>query len=257
MNGAFYIGATGLRSQERALEIIANNIANLNTTAFKRSEVRFAELVGPPASPTDPTTSAQDLTGAMSGVTVDASPSVFEQGTLKATGKPLDIAISGDGFIELMAPGGQMQLWRGGSLKVNEDGYLAADNDLPLKAMISVPIGATAISIDQSGKVQALIGGSASPTDIGKLDLVMPKDITQLTPLGNGLYQPLNEADLVTTAPGEDGAGTVVQGSIETSNVQLSDEMVTLLIMQRAYGANAQVVQAGDQMMAIANGLKR
>ncbi|MDR3508525.1 MAG: flagellar hook-basal body protein [Caulobacteraceae bacterium] len=257
MNGAFYIGATGLQAQERALEVVANNVANLNTTAFKRSEVRFAELVGAPPSASDPKPIAGSLADLMSGVTADASPRVFAQGELRTTGKALDLAISGDGFIEVLGPAGQVQLWRGGTLKINADGYLATDTGLTLKAMIAVPNGASALTIDASGKVQATVNGAATATDIGKLELVLPKDLTQLSALGDGLYQAQSQADLVSAAPGEDGAGTLTQGSLETSNVQLSDEMVTLMIMQRAYAANAQIIQAGDQLMAIANGLKR
>jgi len=217
--------------------------------------MRFSELVSSTAQPSDPTSGATDpsLTGAM----VDATSRVFTQGELKPTGQPLDVAINGDGFLELLGPGGQVMLWRGGSLKVDEDGYLAASNGMPLKAMISAPLSATSISIGADGKVQAIVGNDAKPTQIGQIDLVRVKDTATLQVMGEGLYQPANESDLITAAPGEDGAGVLVAGSIESSNVQLSDEMVTLLLLQRAYAANAQVVQAGDQLMAIANSLRR
>lgn len=253
MNGAFYIGATGLEAQQRALDVVANNIANINTPAYKRSEVRFSELLAPRQGPEV----APDALALLSGVAVAASPKVFAQGDLRQTGRPLDVAIEGEGFIELMGPAGQDMLWRGGTLKVGADGYLAAAGGMPLKAMISVPLGATAISIDRGGKVQAEVAGEAGLVDIGQIDLVLAKDTAGLTAVGEGLYQPANDADLLSVAPGEDGGGSLAQGSIESSNVQLSDEMVTLLLLQRAYGANAQVLQAGDQLMAIANNLKR
>ena len=105
--------------------------------------------------------------------------------------------------------------------------------------------------------MEALVGADPSPVVIGQVDIVKSKDVTGLTAAGEGLYKPASNLDLVSLSPGEDGAGVFVQGSIETSNVQLADEMVTLLLMQRAFSANAQVVQAGDQLMSIANSLKR
>jgi flagellar basal-body rod protein FlgG len=257
MNGAFYIGATGLHAQERALDVIANNIANMNTPAFKRSQVRFSELVGPGRGQLDAALLPADSSTALSGVALDSTARVFAQGELKQTGSPLDIAVSGDGFIELMGPAGQELLWRGGTLKVNEDGNLANAEGLTLKAMISVPRGATGIAIAQDGKVTAQLAGQTEAVQIGRIELAMPKDVTTLSALDGGLYQIADASDLISVTPGEEGGGVFVQGSLETSNVQLSDEMVTMLLMQRAYAANAQIVQAGDQLMSIANGLKR
>lgn len=255
MNGAFYIGATGLQSQQRALDVVANNIANLNTPAFKRSEVRFSELLPPAAAGDVEALLPADALAALSGVSATASARVFSQGELRQTGQPMDVAIEGRGFIELMGPGGQTYLWRGGSLKVDADGYLATSQGLPLKAMISVPIEAKSISIDRDGLVRAQ--GDSEVVEMGQIDIVLAKDIDGLAAVGDGLYQTAEPTDLVTVAPGDEGSGAIVQGSVETSNVQLSDEMVSLLLLQRAYAANAQVLQAGDQLMAIANNLKR
>ena len=257
MNGAFYIGATGLSAQQSALEVVANNIANVNTTAFKRSETQFSALVSPQAAPGGAPSTSQNLSGSLSGVMVGATPIVLTEGSLQQTGQPLDLAIEGAGFVELMGPGGQLMLWRGGSMEVNSDGYLAAPNGLPLKAMISVPAGTSSIAIQSSGKVEAYVGSETTPTDIGQIDLATVKDPAALTAQNGGLYQVENDSDLVTSAPGENGAGVLAIGSLEASNVQLSDEMTTMLLLERAYGANAQVVQAGDQLMSIANSLKR
>lgn len=252
MNGAFYIAATGLRSQQRALEVVANNVANINTPAFKRAEVRFAQMVGP----ADPAAMSSAVGGAtLAGVRVDQERAVFTQGDLKRTGDPAHLAIDGDGFIELLGPAGQTLLWRGGALVVNADGLLTADNGLTLKAMVSAPLEATELSLDGDGVVRAI---TASGTEeVGRIDLVRVKDLSAIAPAGEGLYAVSDESLLMTARPGEDGAGRLVQGALESSNVQLSDEMVTLLLMQRAFAANAQVVQAGDQLMSIANGLKR
>jgi flagellar basal-body rod protein FlgG len=257
MNGAFYVGATGLSAQQRALDVVANNIANINTPGYKRTQARFSELVSPLARPDDPSADVGQTAPAMLGVSVDASPRDFTQGPLQVTGKAMDVAISGSGFIELAGPAGQTVLWRGGTLQVNPDGYLAAANGMMLKAMISAPAGTTGLTIGQDGKVTATVDGAATSRNIGQIDVVQVKDVTTLSSLDGGLYQVANDRDLISSAPGEDGAGVLKQGTIEGSNVQLTDEMVMLMLMQRAYSANAEVVQAGDQLMGIANSLRR
>lgn len=247
MNGVFYIGATGLDAQQRALEITANNIANVNTPAFKRSEVRFSELVAP-------TGAAADGGAGLAGVGLGRARAVQSQGELKATLDPAHLAIRGEGFIELMGPGGRTHLWRGGALGVNADGLLATANGMPLKAMISVPIEVGALSINGAGEVRAT---GPDGELLGRIDLARVRDAADLSTAGEGLYDVADEAALLTARPGEDGAGMLAQGVLESSNVELSSEMIALLLTQRAYAANAQVVQAGDQLMAMANGLRR
>lgn len=258
MNGVFYIGATGLDTQQRALDIVANNIANLNTRAFKQSHAQFSQMVAPMAVPTDgQPAAAGDAQAGLLGVKLDGAPVDFTPGQLTETGSALDLAINGSGFIELMGPGGQTVLWRGGSLMVNPDGYLAASNGMPLQAMISVPRDASGLSISADGKVTATVDGSAQPLSLGQIELSQDNDPSSLTAIGGGLYVPQSESDVARAAPGSEGTGVLAQGFAEASNVDLSREMVTLLLMQRTYSANAQVVQAGDQLMAIDNELKR
>jgi flagellar basal-body rod protein FlgG len=254
MNGAFYIGATGLDAEQRALDAIANNIANINTPAYKRYEVRFGEIVAAGASDEE---LAPTAASALLGVHADTAARVFEQGAIKPTGRALDVAIDGDGFIELIGPEGQVLLSRGGSLTINPDGFLASPEGFPLKAMISAPLDATDFAITPDGLVYAAVAGQSKPSEIGKIDLVRVKDMSSLKALDGGLFSPANEADLVAAEPGQDGAGRLAPAALESSNVELADEMVTLLLLQRAYAANAQVVQAGDQLMSIANNLRR
>lgn len=257
MNGVFHIGATGLHAQDRALNVVANNITNMNTPGFKRGGVRFAEMVGAQgaAAGADPAAAAGVAT-AMFGVTAEAGERLFLPGEMRATGNPLDLAIQGEGFIELAGPDGRTLLWRGGTLRVSEDGFLAGAGGLPLKAMIAVPEGATALTIDAAGEVRAIAPGETEPASIGRIDLVLVRNMPGLTGMENGLYRAAADSDVVSTEASERG-GSFVQGSVELSNVELNDEMVSLMMMQRAYAASAQVVQAGDQLMAIANGLKR
>ena len=250
MNGAFYIGATGLHAQQRALDIVANNIANINTPGFKRGEVRFSELVGADGSASRPG-------GDATGVSASAAQRVYTQGALRQTGSPLDLAIDGEGYVELLGPGGETMLWRGGTLAVNRDGLLTAANGLPLKSAITVPQGATALAVGRDGIVTATVAGEAQPSEIGRIGIVKVRDMAALAEADGGLYRVRADDDLAAFDPGEEGAGSLVQGALEGSNVELTDEMVSLLVLQRAYAASAQIVQAGDQLMAIANGLKR
>lgn len=257
MEGAIYIGATGLDAQQRALEVAANNIANVNTPGFKRAEVSFSELVGGANAPAGASTSPSAPDDELAGVVTNPTRRDFTQGTLRSTGSALDVAIDGDGFIELLGPDGQTLLWRGGTLAINRDGLLIAANGLPLKSSITVPEGATKLSIAADGSVSAVVDGEAQPEDLGKIDLVKVRDIGALSEQDGGVYSIGAEDDLVSADPGNGGAGTFVQGTLENSNVALNDEIVSLLVIQRAYAANAQLVQAGDQLWAIANGLKR
>jgi flagellar basal-body rod protein FlgG len=257
MNGAFYVGATGLQAQQRGLEVIANNVANINTSAFKRSEIRFSELVMRTAVRADVEPTVIALPDVLSGVEARIAPRVYAQGDLRQTGKPFDLAISGDGFVEVLGPGGQVWLWRGGGFQVGADGLLETDTGLTLKALIEVPEDAGEIRIERGGRVLAQVAGEEDPIAIGNISIAMPEDIANLEAVGQGYFRAADEQQLRIYEPGEQGKGVFVQGSIEASNVDLSSEMVTLLLMQRAYGANAQIVQAGDQLMAIANGLRR
>lgn len=255
MNGAFYIGAISLDAQQQALDIIANNIANLNTTAYKRQAVDFSSLVSPLGQTSPDAFPDVFALAAPAGVSIAATPHVWTQGTIEQTGKPLDLAIQGDGFLDVLGAGGRELLWRGGSLSVTPDGYLATSDGNVLKALISVPAGVQNFTISASGAVSANVDGTLR--QIGQLELVLPKDPSALADAGGGYYELSDPAAAYTVKPGLDGGGTLMQGALEGSNVQLADEMIALLLMQRAYGASAQVVQAGDQLMSIVNNLRR
>lgn len=258
MNGVFYIGATGLDSQQRGLEIVANNIANLNTPTFKQSHAQFSQLMGAEVARGRDVGNASPLVQPVFlGVKLDAASVDFTQGTLTESSSAFDVAINGTGFMELMGPGGQTLLWRGGTMMVNADGYLSAANGMPLQAMISVPRDASSLTINADGRVVATIKGGAEPLNIGQISIVQDVAPASLTAMNGGVYLPVSENDLVRSTPGDEGAGLLAQGYIETSNVDLATEMVSLLMLQRTYSANAQVVQAGDQLMSIANDLKR
>jgi flagellar basal-body rod protein FlgG len=157
----------------------------------------------------------------------------------------------------VLGPNGQTWLWRGGTVRLTADGLLETENGFALKAAIEVPEDSIALTIGRDGVVKSLSAGASDAVELGTVGLAMPRDPNMIEAVGSGYYRVSDETDIETVLTGEAGSGVIVQGSIEASNVELTNEMVTLLLMQRAYAANAQVLQAGDQLMAIANGLRR
>ncbi|MDR3438096.1 flagellar hook basal-body protein [Telmatospirillum sp.] len=248
MSAGMEIAAIGLRAQQQALDSIAGNVTNINTPTYKRSDLRFSELLVTPSS------GGND---GISAVSVSTRPAVDQQGQLQATGNSLDLAINGNGFIELMGSGGRTMLWRGGTLQVQDDGTLATSSGYQLKASVTVPKGASNLTINPDGKVYATSSGSAAPTQIGQINLVDMSGSAAIQRLDGGIYQVTDGSQLSEAAPGEDNLGNLVQGEQEQSNVDLNTEMVNLLISQRAYAASAQVVQAADQLYSLANSIRR
>lgn len=256
MNGAFEVGAVSLRAQQQALVTIANNIANVNTPSFKRSEIRFSEVIANQASPLSADASAVIDRPSSGGVRMSPREMLLAQGELRTTGNKLDFAIDGAGYLELMGPAGQTFLWRGGTLKVNDDGLLAADNGLPLRTAITIPDDATNLQISADGLVRADVADSGT-IELGQITLVKFDNEAMVERLDGGMFRPGEDMRTIEVRPGEDGAGLLVQGSIENSNVELTSQMVELLTVQRAYAASAQIVQAADQMAGLVNNLKR
>lgn len=254
MSGALEIAAIGMRTQQRALDAIANNVSNMNTPAFKGSELRFSELISAVATQSTDTRSSR--IDPVSGVELRLSPLIDAQGKLQSTGDQLDIAIDGTGFMELMGPAGQTLLWRGGKLKVLEDGILATAAGFPLKANISVPEDAVALRIDRAGKVMATVGSTTDEIELGTINLVKISDPTLIERLAGGVYSVQDETIVTEGSADEDGLGYLVQASLEQSNVDLNREMVNLIVTQRAYSASAQMLKAADELYSIANNLR-
>jgi len=257
MNGAFSIGAVGLDAQQKALDTIANNISNIATSGFKRTEVRFTEVLAsqPDEGVARAALGAPGVTN--SGVRSDLLQLINEQGKVESTGNVMDLAINGTGFIELMGPGGETLLWRGGPLKAGDDGRLMTASGLELKANIALPADTTNLEIGSDGVVRAKTGGAGELVEIGQIMLVKVEDPGSVEAVDGGFFKVRDGAQLADAKPGEDWAGVLVQGSLERSTVDLNAEMVAMLMVQRAYAANAQVVQAADQLLNLANQLRR
>lgn len=257
MNGAFEVGAVALRAQQRALEVQANNVANVSTPGFKRSEVQFSEVV---ATSPDPVTENERLARSPAslngGVRTDTRLMMADFGELQATNSAMDLAIDGAGFIELMGPDGESFLWRGGRLEIDRNGYLAAQGLSALRAFISVPEDATGLEISQDGVASALLS-NGDILEIGQIGLVRPGSDADLVPVGDGQYKLADGARLTDAVAGEDGSGLFRQGAVELSNVDMTRAMVDMLVLQRAYAASAQVIQTADQIASITNNLSR
>ncbi|WP_019962436.1 flagellar hook-basal body protein [Woodsholea maritima] len=256
MAQAFDISGVGLVNQQRAMDALAHNVANLNTPGFKRVEVRYTDiLTRVPVESGGPFSVDRSIVEG-AGVRTQTVSTVNEPGEYRATGHELDIAIDGEGFIELMGPSGEIFLTRGGRLKVNDYGQLTDQNGLVLRANVSVPFEAEALIINREGLVQAQLN-EGDIHDIGEISLVKIASEEAVEVMDGGLYRVLKPTSLRTMAPGQDGGGTLMQGIVEQSNVDLNDEMVQMMIVQRAYSANAQMVQAADRLYELANNLRR
>jgi flagellar basal-body rod protein FlgG len=266
MFDALYIGATGMRGQQMQIDAIAQNVANLNTVGYRRRTVSFAEVAASIASGANinvmsdatQTTSTADAmrvlgAGAMPTVTLSNLP-----GELKQTSDPLSVAIDGVGFLEVTRPDGSPAYTRAGQLRVNADGMLANADGSPLAAHIQIPSDAHDLRIDPHGVVSATVGDSADPIELGKIELAEFSNAASLKPLGDNLYAATEQSgEARVAAAGELGMGTLKQGFVENSNVQMSDELVNLMLAQRAFELNSKIIQAADQMLGIANGLYR
>jgi flagellar basal-body rod protein FlgG len=261
MFDALYIGATGMQAQQANVDAIANNLANVNTPAFKKNRVSFSELVvttaiaGQQGAPLEETAALAAL-GA--GVQISSTAKGFDAGDLKKTDAPMDLAIVGDGFLELTLPDGSRAFTRAGTLKVNADGQLATQAGVPLKPSVSIPGNAEALMVSSTGRIQVRVPNQASAVDVGQIELVRFSNPQGLLPAGGNLYRSTEASgEPIAGRAGEDGMGTIAQGMLEGSNVRLVDEMVNLMVAQRAYEASVKVVQAADEMLGLINGLRR
>lgn len=260
MNDSLYIAATGMHMQQLNVDTIANNLANINTPGFKKGRVNFLDLVYRELGQGAQTDSYRQSAGMAqgSGVGIFGTSKLFTNGELKKTDLPLDIAIRGDGFFEVTLPDGQAAYTRGGSLIVNKDGFLATPDGNPLKPGIHIGQDTQSLAISANGVVTAQTNNKSAPIEIGRIELANFADVTGLVALGENLYKPSERSgDAMYSKPGEDNMGVVAQGFVESSNVKLIDEMVNLMVAQRAYEMSVKVIQASDEMLGMSNNLRR
>jgi flagellar basal-body rod protein FlgG len=254
MIDALYIAASGLRSEQKQIDVISNNVANMQTPGFKRGRVDFAEVATSPG-----TVAGADLVGTSGGgARASSTITQFAPGEIRATHNPLDLAVDGEGFFELQSADGELMYTRDGQFRLDAEGYLVSSRGLPLSRQIQVPAGASDIHIAADGTVSALLPGDTERSDLGAIELVTFGAPDMLVGRGDNLFAAVDEAGAPTYGrAGDPGFGQLRQGFIEMSNVEMIDEMSALVIAQRAYQLNARLLQASDQVLETINNLRR
>lgn len=254
MNPALWISKTGLSAQDARLTTISNNLANVNTTAFKKDRTLFADLFyqdqRSAGSPLDQQNTTPTGTQYGTGVKIVGTQKEFSVGNIQNTGQKLDVAITGDGFFQVQLANGDIAYTRAGNFQRNQDGTLTTAQGLPLQPQIDIPANTTDIEIGKDGTVKATVAGETDPEDLGQLTLVSFMNPAGLSAMGDNLYQETAASGEPTEGtPGENGLGQLEQGALEGSNVQVVEEMVDMITVQRAYEMNAKMVSAADDML--------
>ena len=259
---ALTIAATGMAAQEQNLEVIANNIANINTTGFKRARAEFTDLIYQSERLMGVASRGRDATvpgGAQIGLGVRTAAirTVQIQGALTNTGNNLDLAMSGRGWFQITTPTGTTVYTRDGSFNTNANGQLVTNDGYAVSPAITIPQNATNITVSQSGVVSVTIPGQSQAQNIGQLTVANFVNEAGLMPLGGNLYQQTAASGAPTTGiPGEQAFGSIQQGYVEASNVDPVMEITNLISAQRAYEMNSKVIQAGDQMSGTISNLR-
>jgi flagellar basal-body rod protein FlgG len=254
MNPALWAAKTGLDAQQTRLAVVSNNLANVNTAGFKKGRAVFEDLlyqnVRQVGGATSQDTQAASGLSIGTGVRVVATEKTYTQGGLNQTGNPLDMAINGRGFFQVLMPDGTQAYTRAGDFQVNSQGQLVTSAGYVVQPGITIPSGAQSITIGNDGTVSVALAGSATPTQVGSLQLVDFVNPTGLQPRGeNLLVESASSGTAQPGTPGLNGLGTVSQGAVEASNVNVVEEMVNMIETQRAYEMNTKAIQTADQML--------
>ncbi|NOY88890.1 MAG: flagellar basal-body rod protein FlgG [FCB group bacterium] len=259
---AMRTAATGMIGQQMNVDNIANNLANVNTTGFKKSRVEFQDVLYQNLRKAGSASAVGSQVPAELSIGYGTKPVAtnrqFTEGDLTPTGNPLDLAIAGDGFFQVEYPDGSTVYTRDGALKISADGRIVTSEGYPILPEITIPQDATSVSVGTDGSVQVMQFGSDTPTDIGQIELARFINPAGLSAIGrNLLVQTAATGDPITDVPAQNGLGEINQGYLEMSNVKVVDEMVNMIIAQRAYEMNSKAIQTADDMAQIANNLKR
>jgi len=259
---SLFITATGMEAQKLNIDVIANNLANVNTIGYKRSRTDFEELMyqelRTPGAPS--AEGAQIPSGIQIGLGVRpvAVHKIFQQGDFVQTGNSLDLVIEGDGFFQVIMPDGTVAYTRAGTFKLDSEGRVVSSNGYPIEPLITIPPDTLSISIASDGKVTVMQAGSTTPTEIGQIELARFINPGGLKSIGKSLYvTTASSGEAIIGNPGTEGLGTITQGFVEMSNVNVVEEMVNMIVSQRAYEINSKAVQMADEMLQITNNIKR
>ncbi|MFT3976483.1 MAG: flagellar basal-body rod protein FlgG [Sphingomonas bacterium] len=255
------IASTGMLAQQTNVDVISNNIANMNTTAFKRQRAEFQDLLYEQV--TRPGAATSDQTAAPAGIQLGAGVRtggvyrINEQGSLQQTGNPYDVAIEGHGYFQITMPDGQTAYTRDGAFQLSDQGELVTQDGYPLEPGITVPQGAVDVTISKTGLVQAVMADNPQPQTLGQLQLATFMNESGLEAKGGNLFLETAASGVpVTAQPGEPGFGLLTQHFIEGSNVNPVAEITALITAQRAYEMNSRVVKTADEMLATTSQLR-
>ncbi len=259
---SLFTAATGMQAQSLSVDVISNNLANVNTVGFKRSRADFQDLLyqtlRDPGSPS--AEGVQIPSGIQVGLGVKpvAVQKIFSQGDFISTGNQLDLVIEGDGFFQITRPDGTIAYTRAGAFKLDKDGRIVNSDGYPLEPAISIPTNTKSITIGSDGKVTVLQAGSTTPTEIGTIETARFINSAGLRSIGKNLFAVTDASGEATTGrPGTEGRGTINQGFLENSNVNVVEELAGLIIAQRAFDLNSRAVQASDEMLQTVSALRR
>jgi flagellar basal-body rod protein FlgG len=259
---SMWSAASGMQAQSVNIDVIANNIANVTTTGFKRSRAEFQDLLYETMRP--PGSSSSENTQVPTGIQIGhgtrpvAVSKNFSEGEMQMTKNELDLAIEGDGFFQITQPNGDTAYTRAGSFKLDKEGRVVNPDGFLLEPAITIPTDAISVSVGMDGTVSVLQAGNTTPREIGTIQLARFVNPAGLQSIGKNLYLPTDASgqEIAGTA-GTANFGTIAQGFLEMSNVSVVDEMVNMITAQRAYETNSKVVQTSDDMLQLANNLKR
>jgi flagellar basal-body rod protein FlgG len=249
-----------MHSQQLTLDVIANNLANVQTAGFKRSRVDFQDLVYETAQA--PGTASAQGSEVPSGFQIGhgsravSTQRLFIEGDLQQTGNPLDLAIEGDGFFQITQPNGEIAYTRAGTFKKDSQGRVVSTEGFPMEPEVTIPQDALSVMIGVDGTLSVTQPGVPQPQEIGTIELTRFTNPAGLQSLGRNLFSPTQASgDPTSGTPGLEGFGTLLQGFIEMSNVNVVEEMVNLIAGQRAYEINSKAIKTADEMMQAANNL--
>lgn len=257
-----WTSASGMEAQQLNIDIIANNLANVNTVGFKKSQADFQDLLYQTLR-TPGATSAQgnEIPTGMQlgqGVRPVAIQKIFSQGDYQQTKNELDVAIEGDGFFQILQPNGEIAYTRAGSFKLDSQARLVTSDGYPLDPEIAIPPDATEITIGIDGTISIIQAGQSQASEIGAIQLARFPNPAGLNAIGRNLFLPTTASGTAETGiAGESGVGTIAQGYLELSNVSVVEEMVNMIVAQRAYEVNTKAIQTADDMLQYANNIKR
>ena len=258
MNPALWIAKTGLEAQQTRMGVVSNNLANVSTTGFKRDRANFEDLFyqtvrQPGAQSSQDTTLPSGLMRG-TGVRVVSTEKLHTQGGVTQTGNALDVAIEGRGFFQILRPDGSIGYSRDGSFQLDAQGQLVTSNGFLVQPGITIPPNARSITIGQDGVISVMEPGNIDPTQVGNIQLADFVNPAGLQPIGQNLFlETVSSGAPQLSDPGLNGVGTVYQGSLESSNVNVVEEMVNMIETQRAYEINSKSISTADQMLQYLN----